>query len=268
VAVQRDDGDPSAPPSAPATDHSVLVRVADVDAHCARATAGGARIVRPPTDYPYGERQYTAVDPGGHAWTFSQSVADVHPATWGGTLVEAPEPTAESQEQYKARILGFVAGRDPLTLLAAAPDTLAALVDGLPASVLDRRPAPSKWSIREIVAHLADDELVGAYRIRLILSAPGTAIQAFDQDVWAEAGRYATTDVTTSLALFRQLREENLRLLHALRDDEWERFGIHAERGRESVRDIAAYYAGHDLNHFAQIERQRAAAPAAPPARD
>jgi uncharacterized glyoxalase superfamily protein PhnB len=66
---------------------SVLVRVEDADAHHARAVAAGATIVSPPTDYPYGERQYTAEDPGGHRWTFSQSIADVDPADWGGELV-------------------------------------------------------------------------------------------------------------------------------------------------------------------------------------
>jgi uncharacterized glyoxalase superfamily protein PhnB len=65
---------------------TVLVRVADVDAHHRRAAAAGARILAPPADHPYGERQYTAEDLGGHRWTFSQTVADVDPATWGGTL--------------------------------------------------------------------------------------------------------------------------------------------------------------------------------------
>lgn len=64
---------------------SVMVRVEDVDQHCDRAKARGARIVRPPADYPYGERQYTVVDIGGHGWTFSQSIADVNPEDWGGT---------------------------------------------------------------------------------------------------------------------------------------------------------------------------------------
>jgi uncharacterized glyoxalase superfamily protein PhnB len=70
-----------------ASSHSVLVRVDDVDAHHERAAAAGARVVAAPTDYPYGERQYTAVDLGGHSWTFSQSIADVDPADWGGVLV-------------------------------------------------------------------------------------------------------------------------------------------------------------------------------------
>src|SRR5918997_3617526 len=116
----------------------------------------------------------------------------------------------ETQEQYKARILSYLAGRDPMPPLATAPDTLEALIDGVPEPLLDRRPSPTKWSIREIVAHLADDELVGAYRIRFILSAPGTPIQAFDQDAWAETGRYAATDLGQSLALFRLLRVANL----------------------------------------------------------
>jgi uncharacterized glyoxalase superfamily protein PhnB len=65
---------------------SVMVRVEDADAHHARAAAHGARILNPPADYPYGERQYTALDPGGHIWTFSQSIDDVDPADWGGEL--------------------------------------------------------------------------------------------------------------------------------------------------------------------------------------
>jgi uncharacterized glyoxalase superfamily protein PhnB len=66
--------------------HSVMVRVEDAHAHCERAARAGAHIASPPTDYPYGERQYTAIDPAGHVWTFTQSIADVDPAEWGGQL--------------------------------------------------------------------------------------------------------------------------------------------------------------------------------------
>lgn len=69
--------------------HAVLVRVDDADSHHERAAAHGARILRPPTDFPYGERQYNAIDIGGHYWTFSQSIADVDPATWGGELISS-----------------------------------------------------------------------------------------------------------------------------------------------------------------------------------
>jgi uncharacterized glyoxalase superfamily protein PhnB len=85
-AVIVTDGGPAAsPPVGPG--HSVLVRVEDVDRHHERAVERGAHILRPPADYPYGERQYTAEDPGGYRWTFSQSIADVAPETWGGTPI-------------------------------------------------------------------------------------------------------------------------------------------------------------------------------------
>ena len=67
--------------------HSIMVRVADVDAHYSRSNQAGAQIFGEPTTFPYGERQYTAADLGGHVWTFSQSVADVDPSSWGGTLI-------------------------------------------------------------------------------------------------------------------------------------------------------------------------------------
>jgi hypothetical protein len=164
----------------------------------------------------------------------------------------------EEAAAYTARILGHQAGADFLALQAAAPARLASLIDGLSAEELARRPAPGKWSIQELVAHLADDELVGGYRIRMILSSPGTPIQAFDQDVWARTGRYQAMDVRSSLELFRVLREANLALLRSLGPEEWEMPGMQAERGAESIRDIAMYYAGHDINHFKQIEAIRA----------
>jgi uncharacterized glyoxalase superfamily protein PhnB len=76
IVIQRDDPSPA----------NVLVRVPDAAAHHERAAAAGARIISEPTDFPYGERQYNAEDSGGHLWTFSESIADVDPAQWGGTL--------------------------------------------------------------------------------------------------------------------------------------------------------------------------------------
>lgn len=68
--------------------HSVLVRVADADSHYAHAKQRGAHITQPPESFPFGERQYSVEDPGGHIWTFSQSIADVAPEEWGGTAVD------------------------------------------------------------------------------------------------------------------------------------------------------------------------------------
>lgn len=81
--------------------HSVMVRVEGVDAHFKRARERGATILEPPADYPYGERQYSAEDLGGHSWTFSQSIADVAPEDWGGVSVTPPRigPTREGESQ-------------------------------------------------------------------------------------------------------------------------------------------------------------------------
>ena len=77
------------PPRAGEVTHSVIVRVEDVDGHCEQARAEGARILDEPSDFPFGERQYTAQDPAGHQWTFSQTLADVAPEEWGGITVSA-----------------------------------------------------------------------------------------------------------------------------------------------------------------------------------
>ena len=81
-------GGGQASPSAEVT-HSLMVRVEDVDAHYAHASQHGARIINPPTNYPYGERQYTVEDLSGRRWTFSQAIADVDPGEWGGRLIES-----------------------------------------------------------------------------------------------------------------------------------------------------------------------------------
>jgi uncharacterized glyoxalase superfamily protein PhnB len=75
------------PPRQGEVTHQVMVRVDDVTAHCERARSHGARIVMEPTDFEYGERQYTAEDPAGHQWTFSETLDDVAPEAWGGVLV-------------------------------------------------------------------------------------------------------------------------------------------------------------------------------------
>jgi uncharacterized glyoxalase superfamily protein PhnB len=84
-------------PQAGEVTHSVMVRVEDVRAHCESARSAGAHIVMEPTDFPYGERQYTAEDPAGHQWTFSETLADIAPEDWGGTSRALPEERVESQ---------------------------------------------------------------------------------------------------------------------------------------------------------------------------
>jgi hypothetical protein len=160
----------------------------------------------------------------------------------------------ETVEQYKQRIMGYLGDQDPMRVQAKTVGKIERLVKKCPAARLRKRPAPGKWSVAEILAHLADDEMVAGYRMRSILGAPGTPIAAFDQDKWAEAQNYAKSDPKMSLRVLRILREANLALLESLRADQWKQFGVHAERGEESLERIVQMMAGHDINHLRQIE--------------
>jgi hypothetical protein len=161
----------------------------------------------------------------------------------------------ETPQQYTQRILDHMDGKEPLAVQAATPKKLERLIKGVSTAKLRKRPAPDKWSVSEILAHLADGEIVGAFRMRLILGAPGSAVVAFDQDSWVIAGHYNKRDPRKSLEQFRTVREGNLALLKSLTPDQWKHYGIHSERGQESIEHIVRMFAGHDLNHTQQIER-------------
>ena len=161
----------------------------------------------------------------------------------------------ETPQQYTKRILGYVKGRQALRVQQATPKKIERLIRRLSRQKMRRRPAPGKWSIAEILAHLADTELVGGFRIRLIVGSNRTPIQAFDQDVWARDADYARQDPHKSLQTFRTLREANLRLLRSLPKKKWSNYGMHAERGKETIARVAQMFAGHDLNHLEQIAR-------------
>jgi hypothetical protein len=161
----------------------------------------------------------------------------------------------ETFQEYSARLLSLVGSRDPFDVLESTPSRIASFIEGRGADDLRWSPEPGRWSIAQIVAHLADAEIVGAFRFRMILASPGTPIQAYDQDAWVRSQKPERSDSHESLALFTAIRSAQLRLLRGLDGEELERFGMHAERGKESVRHMIALYAGHDLNHLAQIER-------------
>jgi DinB superfamily len=161
----------------------------------------------------------------------------------------------ETPQQYIQRILSYLGGQDPLDIQARTPKQLERAIEGAASSRLRRRPAPEKWSIAEILAHLADVEIVVSWRIRAILGAPGTSLQAMDQDAWVAAGHYDKRDPRKSVEAFRVLREMNLALFDTLTPEQWQHHGMHSERGAESVEQIVRLYAGHDLNHTRQIEQ-------------
>ncbi|MGB0034937.1 MAG: DinB family protein [Candidatus Acidiferrales bacterium] len=161
----------------------------------------------------------------------------------------------ETPQDYIKRMLSYQEGQDTLKLQAAAPKKFEKLIKGVSATRLRKRPAPDKWSIAEILAHVAETEIVGGFRMRMILGSPGAPIQAFDQDSWVVSGHYDKRDPRKSLEQFRAFREANLALLKSLDAEQWKHYGIHSERGEETVAHIAKMFAGHDINHMKQIER-------------
>ncbi len=162
---------------------------------------------------------------------------------------------SETAQHYIQRILENLEGQEPLKVQAATAKKIEKLLKRVPPAKLRKRPAPDKWSITEIVTHLADTEMVGGYRMRMILATPGTPIAAFNQDVWVTSGHYDKRDARKSLEHFRALREANLALLKTLTPEQWKHHGIHAERGQESIEHMVRMFAGHDINHTKQIER-------------
>jgi hypothetical protein len=148
-------------------------------------------------------------------------------------------------------------GRDPVPVLFATPERLRALVVPLSAEQINHPPAPKKWSIREIIAHLADCELVFSFRLRQALAPtpgdPHAVIQPFDQDVWAQ--RYAAYDLPSALNLFHSARTWNLHLLTTVTDADRHRLTTHPERGTMTFWTIVETMAGHDLHHLPQLER-------------
>src|SRR5437899_8364426 len=161
----------------------------------------------------------------------------------------------ETAQQYTQRITAYVEGKQPLAVQAATAKRLERLIKGMPTSKLRKRPAADKWSVSEIVAHLADAEIVIGFRMRLILGAPGSPVAAFDQDSWVTSGHYEKRDPHKSVEQFRVVREANLALLKSLTPQQWKHYGMHSERGQETIEHIVRMYAGHDINHLQQIER-------------
>ena len=116
-----------------------------------------------------------------------------------------------------------------------------------------------KWSVRQVVQHLADSDLVWAYRVRLVLAQERPPLTGYDQDLWAQRLRYDQAPIDEALDQFTILRRSNLRLLRAASADDLRRVGVHAERGEESVEHMLRMYAGHDLLHLRQLARIRQA---------
>ncbi len=148
----------------------------------------------------------------------------------------------------------YLDGRNVLDILRATPAALQTLTVGLTPSQMDTPPAPGKWSVRQILAHLADCEIVFAFRLRQALEQPGSTITPFDQDIWA--GRYSAYSAADALRTFQANREWNLSLLTTVSEEDRAKSVTHPERGEQSFQVLLETIAGHDLNHLSRMQTQ------------
>jgi uncharacterized damage-inducible protein DinB len=174
-------------------------------------------------------------------------------------FTNAASTSIEGARAYIAAVLGLLGDSDPLDVLRATPAILAGSVEALTDRQVGQPEAPGKWSVRDVLQHLADSELVWGYRLRMVLAEDRPPLTGYDQDRWADRLRYDQATASDAQREFALLRRANLRLLGNATPDDLARVGVHAERGEESVAHMMRLYAGHDLLHLRQIDRIRAA---------
>jgi hypothetical protein len=136
-------------------------------------------------------------------------------------------------------------------------ELLAVVLTGVFGEEEDFAPAPGKWSVRQIVAHLADAELVGAHRFRQVIAEENPTLIAFDQEAWARNLDYPRRKPKQSLETFRRIRAENYELLKGLPEQAFDRTGNHSENGAMTLRRLLEGYAGHAESHARQLQELR-----------
>lgn len=161
--------------------------------------------------------------------------------------------------EYIKKTDRFRAGRDPIRLMRGGPARFQRAVAGLTPAQMRKRPAPGKWSIQEILGHLVDTEVVYAYRFRKSLAESGSPIQGYDQEIWVRefAYRGKRWSAKRLLEQIAALRRATLFHFEHMPRGAFDRYGVHSERGKETVRRTQELIAGHDLNHLDQIKTIR-----------
>jgi uncharacterized glyoxalase superfamily protein PhnB len=242
----------------------IYVVVSDADQVYARAKEAGAKIEGEIRDMEYGGRGFLP-RPGGSplehrhlrpvAAGSSQSWMKLCSKTSNRLIHEATQLTWHNKVQPMELnpYASFLGGQAPIDVITSTAQKLHSFIDPLSAAEVDRPPSPGKWSIREIVAHLADCEIVFSFRLRQAIAEDHPIIQPFDQTVWGE--RYGAYDLSSGLALFTAARSWNVKFLTTITEDDRHRPTTHPERGTMTFWTIVETMGGHDINHLRQIER-------------
>ena len=146
---------------------------------------------------------------------------------------------------------------DLLERFRRGAELVAVSITGAAGSEVDYAPEPGKWSIRQILAHLTDAEIVATMRFRQIIAEDSPKLQAWDQDAWVHHLDYTRRKPSQSLETFRRIRGENYELLKELPETIFDRAGVHSENGRVTLRDLLKGYAEHAESHAAQLRARR-----------
>jgi len=167
--------------------------------------------------------------------------------------------SAADAAAYVAGLLHLLGDHDPALILGHTPIAIQHFLDTVPAEIAAKPEAPGKWSIQEVIQHLADSELVGGFRLRMVLAQDRPRLTGYDQDLWATRLDYRNIDIREALEQFVALRRVNARLWQHLTPGDLARVGLHDERGEESLEHMRRLYAAHDLLHLQQLKRIRVA---------
>jgi hypothetical protein len=172
-----------------------------------------------------------------------------------GLLSNRQGSSQAEMQSYIAALKAQIQGQDPIEALEEFPGILEATVANVSHETMLRTPPSGGWCALQVIEHLADHEMIVGYRVRMIVAEDRPIIPGFDQDAWATRLKWQHRSVAQSMAAFKALRNRNLQLFCSIDQADLARFGIHAERGEESVQHFIELTAGHDRAHLAQIER-------------
>ncbi|MGH7622685.1 MAG: DinB family protein [Gemmatimonadaceae bacterium] len=159
-------------------------------------------------------------------------------------------PQTAAQLNPYATFLGTL---DPIQVIESTPATLARLIHGADEARLTRAPAVGKWSVRDIISHLADAEIPFAFRLRQTVAEAHHVMQPWDQELWAR--HYGTLSTQDALAMFTSLRIWDAQFVRAVGESAMDKVVTHPERGQMTFRTIVETMGGHDINHIRQIEK-------------
>lgn len=161
--------------------------------------------------------------------------------------------------QYVTAVLDLLGDRNPLDVLSQTAQFLARAVGDLSNDQVRQPEQTGKWSVRDVLQHLADSELVWGFRLRMTLAQDRPRLVGYDQDLWALRLHYEKTDPREALQQFAVLRQSNVNLLKAASENDLQRVAVHAERGEQTIEQMIRLCAGHDLVHLNQVARIQAA---------